>query len=135
MSKTALLQYVEDQIQVKEFPAFKAGDTITITYNGWITSISAGSASFFNVAQQAREAAQTSEASPASSISTDITVLTEGALIIDVAGSGEDGSFTTTGGGMTELFNVITGTASGDEILTISNDPDYNFQPELLSTT
>jgi large subunit ribosomal protein L19 len=32
MSKTALLQYVEDQIEVKEFPAFKAGDTITITY-------------------------------------------------------------------------------------------------------
>lgn len=32
MSKTALLQYVEDQIEVKEFPAFKAGDTITVTY-------------------------------------------------------------------------------------------------------
>ncbi|RLD82066.1 MAG: 50S ribosomal protein L19 [Bacteroidetes bacterium] len=32
MSKTALLQYVEDQIEVKDFPAFKAGDTITVTY-------------------------------------------------------------------------------------------------------
>jgi len=32
MSKTALLQYVEDQIEVKDFPACKAGDTITVTY-------------------------------------------------------------------------------------------------------
>jgi large subunit ribosomal protein L19 len=32
MSKNQLLQYVEDQIQVKEFPAFKSGDTVTVKY-------------------------------------------------------------------------------------------------------
>jgi large subunit ribosomal protein L19 len=32
MSKNELLQIVEDAIEVKEFPKFKAGDTITVTY-------------------------------------------------------------------------------------------------------
>lgn len=32
MSKNAFIQYVEDQVAVKEFPNFQAGDTITITY-------------------------------------------------------------------------------------------------------
>ncbi len=32
MSKKELLQYVEDQVEIKDFPAFKAGDTITVTY-------------------------------------------------------------------------------------------------------
>lgn len=32
MSKNELLQIVEDTIGVKEFPKFKAGDTITVTY-------------------------------------------------------------------------------------------------------
>jgi len=32
MSKNELLQLVEDSVAVKEFPNFKAGDTITVTY-------------------------------------------------------------------------------------------------------
>ncbi len=32
MSKNALIQFVEDQIVVKDFPKFKTGDTITVTY-------------------------------------------------------------------------------------------------------
>lgn len=32
MSKNQLLQFVEDQVQVKEFPAFKSGDTVTVKY-------------------------------------------------------------------------------------------------------
>jgi len=32
MSKNELLQYVEDLTTVKEYPNFKAGDTITVTY-------------------------------------------------------------------------------------------------------
>ncbi len=32
MSKNELLKFIEDQIEVKEFPKFKAGDTITIQY-------------------------------------------------------------------------------------------------------
>jgi large subunit ribosomal protein L19 len=32
MSKKDLIQLVEDQVDVKEFPNFKAGDTITVQY-------------------------------------------------------------------------------------------------------
>ncbi len=32
MSKNELLKFVEDQVEVKTFPEFKAGDTITVTY-------------------------------------------------------------------------------------------------------
>ena len=32
MSKNALIQFVEDQIVVKDFPKFKTGETITVTY-------------------------------------------------------------------------------------------------------
>jgi large subunit ribosomal protein L19 len=32
MSKNELLKYVEDQVEVKSFPEFKAGDTVTVTY-------------------------------------------------------------------------------------------------------
>ncbi len=32
MSKNELLQIVEDTVEMKELPAFKAGDTITVTY-------------------------------------------------------------------------------------------------------
>ncbi len=32
MSKNELLQFVEDQVAMKELPNFKAGDTITIQY-------------------------------------------------------------------------------------------------------
>ncbi len=32
MGKPALIQIVEDSVEVKKFPAFKAGDTITVTY-------------------------------------------------------------------------------------------------------
>lgn len=30
--KNELIQFVEDQVKVKDFPPFKAGDTITVTY-------------------------------------------------------------------------------------------------------
>ena len=30
--KNALIQFVEDQVVVKDFPKFRAGDTITVTY-------------------------------------------------------------------------------------------------------
>ena len=32
MSKKELVQFVEDQIETKEFPNFKAGDTVTVQY-------------------------------------------------------------------------------------------------------
>jgi large subunit ribosomal protein L19 len=32
MSKNAIMSYVDSLTEVKEFPAFKAGDTITVTY-------------------------------------------------------------------------------------------------------
>ncbi|MFP4471642.1 MAG: 50S ribosomal protein L19 [Bacteroidales bacterium] len=32
MSKKELISYVEDQVEIKQMPDFKAGDTITVTY-------------------------------------------------------------------------------------------------------
>ncbi len=32
MGKKELIKLVEDSVEVKQFPAFKAGDTITVTY-------------------------------------------------------------------------------------------------------
>ena len=32
MSKPELMQYVESLVERKEFPSFKAGDTITVSY-------------------------------------------------------------------------------------------------------
>lgn len=32
MGKNALIQLIDDTVEVKEFPKFKAGDTITVTY-------------------------------------------------------------------------------------------------------
>jgi len=32
MSKSALIKFVEDSQEVRQFPAFKAGDTITVKY-------------------------------------------------------------------------------------------------------
>lgn len=32
MGKKELIQLVEDSVEVKDFPSFKAGDTITVTY-------------------------------------------------------------------------------------------------------
>jgi large subunit ribosomal protein L19 len=32
MSKNELIQAVEDTVEMKKYPAFKAGDTITVTY-------------------------------------------------------------------------------------------------------
>jgi len=32
MSKNEFIKYVEDQVEIKEFPKFKAGDTVTVTY-------------------------------------------------------------------------------------------------------
>lgn len=32
MSKNKLLKFVEDQVEVKELPDFKSGDTVTVTY-------------------------------------------------------------------------------------------------------
>ncbi len=32
MGKNELIQFVENQVEIKQFPEFKAGDTITVTY-------------------------------------------------------------------------------------------------------
>ena len=32
MGKNELLKFIEDQVEVKDFPPFKAGDTITVQY-------------------------------------------------------------------------------------------------------
>jgi hypothetical protein len=79
--------------------------TVTVTYSGNVTNRNGGAISLTGAAQRARETVATNSQS-ATTISTDITTLTNGAWVVDIAGSGSAGSFTTTSSGMTERWDV-----------------------------
>jgi hypothetical protein len=85
--------------------------TVTVTYSGDVNNRSAGAISLTGVAQTAREAVATNSQS-ATTISTNITTLTNGAWVVDIVGSGSAGSFTTTTSGMTERWDVSAGSSS-----------------------
>jgi hypothetical protein len=88
--------------------------TVTVTYSGNVTNRSAGAISLTGVAQQAREAVATTSTGTVNSttISTDITTLTNGAWVVDIIGSGSAGSFTTTTSGMTKRYDVTAASSS-----------------------
>jgi len=69
-----------------------------------------GSVSRANVAQQAPEAVATNSNTGQDTISTNITTITANAWVVDVVAGDDEGSFTTTTGGMTERWDV-----SGDD--------------------
>ncbi len=87
--------------------------TVTVTYAGIIAYINGGAVSLAHVKQQAREAVAINSNTDLLTISTNITTLTNGAWVIDVVGSGEVGSFTTTTTGMVERWDVASGTSKG----------------------
>ncbi|MBE3040092.1 MAG: SMP-30/gluconolactonase/LRE family protein, partial [Chloroflexi bacterium] len=87
--------------------------TVTVTYAGIIAYMNGGAVSLAHVKQLAREAVAIKSNTNLSTISTNITTLTNGAWVIDVVGSGEVGSFTTTTTGMVERWDVASGTSKG----------------------
>ena len=70
-----------------------------------------GSVSRANVVQQAPEAVATNSNTGQDTISTDITTVTANAWVVDVVAGDDQGSFSTTTGGMTEQWDV-SGSAS-----------------------
>ncbi len=84
-------------------------DTVTITTTGVIDFLAGGVISLEGVAQQGPEAVtsngyQDPGTSGLSVISTDITTITDGAWVIDVAGIDRIGTWTTTAAGMTKVW-------------------------------
>jgi hypothetical protein len=85
--------------------------SVVATYSGTINNRNGGAISLFNVAQQAPESVNTNANVGSNTISTDITVITAGAIVVDVVGSGSAGTFTATGSGMTERFETEANTS------------------------
>jgi hypothetical protein len=86
--------------------------TVTVTYAGNVPNKNAGAVSLTGVAQTAREAVATSSNSSQSAISTNITTLTDGAWVVDAVVSSNTGTFTATGTGMTERWDVSASASS-----------------------
>jgi len=87
--------------------------TVTVTYAGQVDNRNGGAVSLANVKQQAPEAVNTNSNTGSATISTNITTLTNGAWVVDVVGSGNPGSFTTTASGMVERWDVSADSSSG----------------------
>ena len=87
--------------------------TVTVIYAGNVSNKNAGAISLTGVAQRAREAVATYSNTGQSSISTNITTLTDGAWVVDAIVSALPGSFTATGSGMTERWDVSASASSG----------------------
>ncbi len=87
--------------------------TVTVTYAGQVDNRNGGAVSLAYVKQQSAEAVNTSSNSGSGTISTNITTLTNGAWVVDVVGSGNPGSFTTTASGMVERWDVSADSSCG----------------------
>ena len=86
--------------------------TITVTYEGVMSRLSGGAVSLFNVKQGAAESVATASTPGAASIAAEIATVSEGAWVVDVVGSGNDGTFA---GGMYQdtRWSAVSGTSSG----------------------
>ena len=83
--------------------------TVEVTYSGDVSSICAGAIILENVEQQAAEAVATSSNEDANTISTDITIQTDGAWVVDVVSSGQQGAFTVNDGNSQVKWFDISG--------------------------
>jgi len=86
--------------------------TVQITYSGDIDNRNAGAVSLAYVAQLSPEAVNTNSNSEASTITTNLTTLTNGSWIVDVVGCGNAGSFTTNAVDMVERWDTSALSAS-----------------------
>jgi len=71
---------------------------VVVTATGWCDALAAGAISLTGVAQQAPEASNTNSNDAQTSISTNITTLTNGAWLVDVVHSGNPYTFTANSG-------------------------------------
>jgi len=104
--KTELYYLLDD-----ELPSSGA-HTISVNYSGEVTRICGGGISLANVAQEPAEAVDTNSTTWGNNVSTDITTQTDGAWVVDIAGSGTPGTFALTGIDMLEQFDVSSSGSS-----------------------
>ncbi len=96
--------------------------SLTVTFQGPVDGVSASGVSFFGVSQAAPEAAVArTDTSGADTISSTVTTRSANALVVDVVGSGNSGSFTP-GSGQTERRDLaasgMTGAMSSKPVAT-----------------
>lgn len=94
------------------FSALLEAATITVTLPGSVREIDAGSVLLTDVASGVPEATASNTNTNSASITTNITTLSNNALLLDVVGSGNGGSFSP-GGGQTERWDENNFTATG----------------------
>jgi len=93
---------------------------IRVNYTGTVNDCSVGAISLYNVTQQAPEAVNSNTNEGLNQISTSVTTLSDGAIVIDVATCGNAQSFTQ-GTGQTEFFEetaASSGAAGSYKIVT-----------------
>ncbi|MHC4457275.1 MAG: InlB B-repeat-containing protein [Planctomycetota bacterium] len=78
-----------------DLPTVPGSYTVSITYNGNISTLAGGAVSLKNVKQQVPEAVTSNSLYPASSISTNINTFSSGVWIVDIVGHSKNGSFST----------------------------------------
>jgi len=94
-----------------DLPASPGTYTVSVTYNGNVSTRIGGAVSLKNVKQQTPETAVTNSLASATAISTDINTLSSGAWIVDVAGHSNNGSFSTSTS--TERWDQNSGNHTG----------------------
>jgi hypothetical protein len=93
-------------------PSSPGNYTVTVTYNGNVSKRCGGAISLANVDQTAREAVAVNSNVDQNTISTNITTQTNSACIVDIVGCGSSGSFFALSDGMTERFDVNSGSST-----------------------
>jgi len=103
-----------------DLPPLPGSYTVSITYNGTVSTSTGGAVSLENVKQQVPEAVATNSLCSASSISTDINTLSSGVWIVDTVGHSNNGFLSTSASA--EQWNQSSGnhTAAGSTTLAAS---------------
>ncbi len=106
-----------------DLPSLPGSYTVSITYNGTVSTRTGGAVSLENVKQQTPEAVAANSLYSANSISTEINTLSSGVWIVDVAGHSNNGLFSTSTS--TQQWNQSSGnhTGAGSTTLAASAGP------------
>jgi prepilin-type N-terminal cleavage/methylation domain-containing protein len=86
---------------------------VVVSTSGTFDELAAGAISLANVAQQAPEASNSSSNDAQTTISTNITTLTDGAWLVDVVHSGNETGDFVPNGGQTERYQQVSGSSTG----------------------
>jgi len=95
---------------------FDGVNTITVNFENSVSGHAVSVLSFSGVAQQPEEAKASNSVLDIIEISTEITTLTDGALIVSLVGSGSPGEYTSHGIGQIEQIDIIE--YSGEQAVT-----------------